>query len=301
MGHVTAPIQLRHHAVNRKFRRLIDGLQRNLLVTPEELSDILQITPAHLHRGMPDPDIEQLSRLASRFRFSLERFFTDEIDLDVIRQHLNGDHLALSARYLPGGFSKRNIIINMLNFIEATKGRRLKVMLMDHLYLTDAIYFDPGGSVNVLLFEDATQYLFKMNLRPSDIVHMGGHSIFTNRKTPFANRLGEHRSVREMFEYYLTDLIKSVEMNNLYRLHALSSTECLLESHENPELLDILKVKHVGGIGRCLYRAGALAAAPAYMGLPNARVSEKTCVHRGDRFCSFHIDFSMASIAEAAR
>lgn len=293
-------IRLRNYQIKRKFRQLIEGLQFNLGVSSEELADLLQATPREFTNKNFEPNIEQLGRLAQRFHFSLNRFFKEDIDLEVIRQHRQGNQLVLSHKYQPAAFSKRRIIINMLDFVEAQRGSSMKRLLMDHLYLTDAIYLDPDGPVNVLLFEDATQYLFKAGFSASDIFQMGQHMAVTNQGTAFADRLKETKSVSEMYEYYLTDLIKTVEHNNFYQLKRLSNSECLLESFENPDLLDALKVEHAGGIGRCLCRAGTLAAAPAYRGLPQARIVETTCVHRGDDLCRFHINFEHAARLENA-
>jgi hypothetical protein len=293
-------LQFQHKVIKRRFLNLVSGLEHNGLVSREALSDLLKVRPMELDQRHFEPSVDQLTSLAESFRFSLDRFYNEEIDLHVIRQHLSGNSLVLSERYLAGGFSKRTVIINMLDFIQKTKGRRLKRLLMDHLYINEAIYNDPNGSVNIRLFEDATQFLLKMGMTHADIIQMGSYTSVTNQGSRMEVELRSQKSVQRMYEFYLTEFIQFVEKNNLYKLKSISPTECLLESHENPELLDILNVRHAGGIGRCLYRAGALSTAPTYLGLPPATITERTCVHRGDAICSFHIDFSHAVQLEQA-
>ena len=294
-NHSQSPaLDLSEKLYNSKIVGFIKSLQRNLNLETEEMRDILRLTPEQFESVLNCKGhltAYQFADLAKRFHFSLENFNQDRIDMTVIQQHYGGNQSYISEKYTTGAFSKKIMVINVLNYVERFYAKSLRADAMDYFQVNDSIYEDRDGMVNFVFFEDLINYLKSRGLNETDVTRIGAHTIRTNEGTPFAREMAKFSSPKEMYEIYMTELIKTVEQNNAYKLIRLCDDFCVIESHENHNLLDIFKVHHIGDPARCTYRVGALAAATNYMGLPSSDVVETTCVHNGDPVCTFHINF----------
>jgi predicted hydrocarbon binding protein len=174
-------------------------------------------------------------------------------------------------------------------------GTKTALELIHHFDLDKRIFENTEQErVNHLFFEDIMGFLKTRGLSDSDVWFIGKNMIQFSRGSQFASELTSFGRPKEMLEFYLSLKLSSVEKNNEYVLHYLDDEKCILRSYEREECQDIFKRLHVGCENRCLYRAGALSAATQYLGLPSSQVTETKCVHRGDQFCQFEINYSFA-------
>jgi predicted hydrocarbon binding protein len=99
----------------------------------------------------------------------------------------------------------------------------------------------------------------------------------------------------EIYERMFGDLLQFYENNHHYFILSLDDEGCLVEVCSNPDVAEALSLYHLGSSDLCQTRAGVMASAPGYIGLPSAEVTEVTCVHRGDVSCRFEINVGFAN------
>lgn len=286
--------ELRSNKFNKKIANFLVRLQATLDIPEAEILDILKLNKSGFSKiinGTNELDLLRLCDLSTNYNFDLDALFNDRIDFETLRQHSFGNEDFISEKYKIGAFSKKRLLITIFDYIEKIYGWEIKESILKHFQLTKSIYSDPNGAINVFLFEDILAFTFKYGLTTKDICSIGHYSLLTTTETVLAKTLSLSESPKDLYELYFLDLIQYIEHNNKYKITSLTSESCEVVSHEINDNLDIFKVDHIGGPLRCLYRVGALQAATHYMGLPFAKVSEITCVHRGDKECKFLINY----------
>lgn len=287
-------LDVREQFYNCKLSQFIQKLNNYKLASDEELRDIMSVSSqdlALLKKGKSTLNILQLASLATHLKVSIDNISECRIDFETLIQHKKGNLSYLPERYMLGAESRKSAIVNILNYLEIYYGAELKNTVMYYFQINDSIHHDLDGKVNVMLVMDIYDYLNTRGFQDSDIYKIGVYMATTNKNSWLAEEFSKCHSVKALYEYYMAELIKIIEKNNLYKIIKLTSTTCTFESHEHEHMLDLFKVKHLGNKNRCISRAGTLSAATQYLGLPSASVVEKTCVHDGDSVCTFEINF----------
>lgn len=284
---------------NQKLAHFIMRLKSTLNISSDEMRENLRLTSKEyltFITGKKDISAYAFCDLAEKFEFSIDAFYDNRIDFEAIKQHHLGNDHYLPEGYLVGAFSKKQLIITILDFVEKYYGWQFKDNILNYFQLRGSIYNSPNDAINVYLFEQMLDYLVRRGLSQQDIIRIGHHSINTTVKSKLAQSLRDCRSQKELYELYLTELIELVELNNRYEVTKLDDDFCEITVHEIKDNLDIFKVKHIGGPRRCDYRVGALSSATRYMNLACSEVIETKCCHRGDDKCVYHINFGNSHV-----
>jgi hypothetical protein len=285
----------------RRMGSFIQRLQQYLAVSDEELAGVLEIPVARLasvFSGKEILNVAQFSRLSTKYQFSLEALDRGEVDLEALLQLRAGNAIHIPERYLIGARSRVRALRNIYHVVESIRGAEQAVLLLRRFQLGSDLFAEPERLVNVQLIEDALSFLRRHGVSSQAIRQMGTFSVREAQGSLFAEKMAQFSCPKEMYEGYLGDLVRLVEENNRYRLMNLSAHSCVVRSTENQDLLDLLKIRNAGGLNRCLYRQGALAAATRYLNLPDSDVKESSCVFRGDPCCEFEINFEFANLVQ---
>jgi predicted hydrocarbon binding protein len=281
-------------AKRRTLAEQVIRIQSITNTSDEEVSDILHIARNQFNlfqKGLVEIPTLGFLNLSKHFGFSIDAFFDNNVDFEVIRQHHLKNYRYLPQKYTKGAFSKKQLIITVLDYVESHFGWTLKEAALDYFQIKNFHTFNPSDSINVYLFEDLLNFLVDKGLTRQDIIAIGHHSIVTTQGTELSHKLSSCRTIKELFQLYFEEIIDLIERNNKYRMIKMTNNFCEVLVEEIDDNLDIFKVKHIGGQKRCDYRAGALSAATNYIGLKSCVVEEVTCAHKGDDNCIYHISF----------
>lgn len=275
-----------------------ERLRATLGIEHSAWASVLRLTTkeyAKVLSGKKPLTVLSLFAISERFSLSIELMMQNRLDYAAVVEHQAGNLAYLPERYTVAAFSKRRTAVNFLGYIENTYGWRLRSEALRHFQMTEASFSDPDATINVQFLTDLMGFLRKRGLSDKDFFEIGAHSLVTNRKSLLGEALCKKKSPSQVYETMTVELISFFERNCSYRLARLTEDSCVLESHSNSDVASALRVKHLGSVDGCLQRAGILASAPGYIGLPRARVFELTCVHRGDSKCRFKVDFGQAA------
>ncbi len=242
--------------------------------------------------GKHSVDTLSFAHFASELGFGLESFFNLSVDLDTLKDHANGNTLSLPLNYSEGATSKKFSFIMLMKEIEMQFGAQFLQASLRKLQIHSDIANDPNGFINYKAFDDLFANLMRMGVSKEVIHSWGKFSFDTLKDAEIFAPLRDKKNTSSFYETYLTEILSSVEKNNLYKVKKITPTYLILESHENPEMLEMFKIKRIGKSTRCIYRAGILSGASQIIGKGYSQVIEEKCVHRGDSHCVFKIYFA---------
>lgn len=215
------------------------------------------------------------------------------IDFDAIVRIHKGEENFLNPRYTVAARSRKHTVLNSLNFVEADRGTYLRNSVNRHFQIRDDFWstgiMDP---INIRFVSDLMRYLGQRGFKENEFKAMGMNSFRTLKSTPVGTEFARARSLTELFDLTISDLIHRIEDNCDYRLVQMTDGGCVIESITNRDVADALETTQVGSQEVCQYRAGVFVSMPGYIGGTPASVFETHCVHRGDQQCRFVVDFS---------
>ena len=288
----------------KKLLHFIDKCKNTLSLDQHQLQHMLHISPANYHlfqNGKRDLDIAQLSHFLYSLDLTIQGYVNNKIDFDVLKQHSKGHSDSISEKYLIGAYSKKIAAINILKYVEQNYNTLLKQQAMQYLQVTEHFEDDPYGAINVNLIQDLFAMLREYGLSDQDIFNIGLYSVQNNPNNNWKRAYQSCKHPHLLYEYFFEEVVKIVDKNNIYKFQVVTPTYCIVNSFDNEELVDLFHTKQIGGMERCLYRAGILSATTNYLGLPLAKVTELKCVHRGDDYCSYLVDYRNAKSHSHAR
>ena len=270
-------------------------LKYSLAISDRFLADVMGLSNKEYSGFIHDKkavNLTQVHRLCEYFNFSLKALLDGQVDIDCLKRQYFRNRSAIPEKYTRHAFSKKRLIKTVSDYVNQNYHWSITEEVLSYFQVQSISYSDPDAPINVYLFEDILRCLKSMGFTDTHIRNIGRQSIKTSQGTPFERQLSQFFSPKEMFECYFNEMVFFIEKNNHYRISYLDHTRCEVESHEISDLLDAFKVKHVGGVNRCIYRAGALGAVTQYIGFPESTVSEIQCAHLGADLCKFESNCS---------
>ena len=267
----------------------IDALATRLNLSGEQLEEVL--------KGRRSLDVESLRSISSELCLDVQDFI-NSLDKASIQEHIRGEKF-LHSKYLLEAHSQKAMVTNVIKFVQKKYSTKHAFCAMDAFNFDRSLFENiEDEKVNYLLFEDLCNFLKRLSLTDKDIFNIGLHMPKVSAETSFGKKMRCFNTPRDLYEVYLCELLDQIEQNNQYKLMDINDHNCVLRSYERPQMQEAFRTKNIGGRNRCIYRTGALAAATSYIGLPYAFVKESKCVHYGDQFCEFFIDYSFLGDAK---
>lgn len=263
-------------------------LARCLNTSPQNLWDIIT--------GQKELSALELVSLSTSLNFSLDALSEGKVDLNIIKNQFHGCGSKVSKKYQIGAFSKKSTISNLVIYVENNFGTPIANGLKLFFQINDSIFQSSEvDRVNYLFFEDAIKFLKSRGMSSSHVRAIGNHMVPFTLGSAFSEKMSSFFSLSELYEVYLSDLLNEVEQNNSYNLVYHNAFKSVLRSSERESALETFKIKNLGNKDRCEFRAGILETAPYYIGHSKANVTHSKCVHDGEDFCEFIIDYTYSA------
>lgn len=295
---------LQHHGKLRdnyqaKTVTFLKQLQDLLNLSNEEISDIIGISTNRYKSFLnysASPKAHELQRLLDKYSLSFDALKNDKIDINLLSLHQKGSLDNISKKYSIGAFSKRRTIKHTLNYLKNRIGHFSYDMTERYFQMNKYILAKPDEYINIHFIEDLYDYLAtQQKLTMNDFFQMGQHNLLTLQGSHFVKALTEVSHPKFLYRNLIERDVLFLEKNSHYDLLTLTNDTCIFRSNIRQEVSDILKISKVGTPHTCKYREGIFAILPQFLDLAHAHVIETSCVHRGDTYCQFEVDFSQAS------
>ncbi len=304
------PLRAKYSRVETRAQRLrstIEKIRGSLELSKEELLDILELTEKEYTQVVAfKKDLPLLSAhaFAERFDLSLDRLMRGEVDLGALTKRFRqGDVEALPERYANVAFSRRRTSINILDYVRDTFGWQARAQILRYFQMNEAHFVDPDKTVNFQFITDLCEYLkTKKDSDDEMFMQMGAYSVISNGNSNLARLYSKMNGPKELYETVFTLLIQSYYDKNVdYRLVQLSDTSCGVIAYPNQEVQEGLRKINIGSREVCLSRIGSFSCLTGYLQLPFAHVRKSKCIHSGDSYCYYYIDFELPAQLYASR
>lgn len=233
--------------------------------------------------------------LADTLKLSPEAIVSGKIDYRTLEISDPTASDALPEIYAHGAFSRRRTSSQLLDFLEVHYGWRMRSQILKHFGLNERIVAVPDGAISIRFLTDLCCYLIDHGFSEDALFKMGQYSVIANYASPLGRKFRESDGPKSLIESTFTEIVNQFfDKNFLYKLIELNDTSCTVEARLNPEASDTSKSGTIGSVLSCKTRGGTFSSLFGYLDLPYAKVTEKTCVHRGDPRCRYEIDFGLA-------
>jgi hypothetical protein len=281
----------------KQLWQAVEKLRKTAKLKHSEIAELLMVTDRHYktrHELKQPPHAVGLLSLTRKFDLDPKNFIAGKTDWAALTRRIQGNPATLPERYEVGAFSRRRTSMHVLSYLRRTKGENYVYDLLRKFDLTEAAFEDPNQFININLLTDLADFLVTKGASADDLYDMGAESVKINKNIGFSKSILESLKIKDAYQFQINHLMGYFDRNYRYRVGKLKDDFCTLETFQNPDVTDALKVKWHGSTNVCSLRKGVIGSFPQFFNLPSARVVETHCVHRGDESCTFAIHFEHA-------
>lgn len=269
--------------------RVILGLKK------EEFSRFLGV-PKEIYskilRADKDPPIQILSNFCRSFDLSVESVHRGRVDLDVLSKRVKGVRGTLPKIYNVGAFSNRRDGALFFDWMERYLGLYAREEVMRHFQVDSKTFSKSDELISIRFLEDATAYTARrFGVRVEEFQTVGQLSFEQIRDTEQGLAASSRKNVADVYEFFAKDLQLYSERNFDYKLMRLGKGRCSMHVSARTEVLEALKTERIGNLYTCSWKKGFFSVIPFYIGKREATVKKTRCVHAGDSYCRFEMDY----------
>lgn len=244
-------------------------------------------------RAEKELPIQAVSNFCRRFDLSVESVQRNTVDLDVLLERMQGGKGTLPKRYGIGAFSRRRSGSLFFEWMERYLGAYAREEVMRHFQVDAETFSKPDETISIRFFEEATAYTARrFGVRMEEFQDIGKLSFEHTRRTAFSRAVRTQKTVADAYERFVLDLKPFNEDNYDFKLMRLSRERCSVHVSARPAVLEALNAKQIGNAFTCAWRQGLFSVIPRYIGKEVAAVKKTRCVHAGDAYCRFEMDYS---------
>lgn len=269
-----------------------------LAFTTERYCSLLHLTSNEYSKvlsGRMSIPQETIEKLAEQLDLCPQAILEGKVDFRVLTAHFSGSPNTLPEKYSSAAYTKVRTSAHLIDSLERRNGWRVVQSILRKLQVNRSIFLNPDQEINIQLGVDLCAWI-QSRLGPDVLFEMGKNSVNANFHSDLGVILQKMESPMDLYERTFPDLANSYyDQYYRYRLMKLTATQCTIQATRNPLVVEKLKTTHFGSTGTCEQKRGVIAAYPKYKGLPCAKVVEILCVHRGDPYCTFFVDYAEAS------
>jgi hypothetical protein len=286
--------------MNNVSRETLERLRESTFLSDEEWSDCLQLSPSRYHSLKAQNKIALSNQVLEDFSglidLTPEAIISGNIDFKTVAKRQNGHASFLPERYSVSAHSKIRTSSHLLDYIEIFHGWRARSRILRHFQLNESIFANLDREISIQFLADLCAHLSSMGIGLSDFYEIGKYSVVSNSNNAVGDLFRKTKDPKTAYEKCFTEIIGSYyDKNSIYTLKKLARFSCVLEAKPHPLVMDELREKNPGSAAACTSRGGGFASIMCYIGAPESVVKETTCIHRGDAFCTYEINFENAA------
>lgn len=197
--------------------------------------------------------------LAEKLNFHFMDLFTPDFKLLY-----NCNDQATLERYTIAPYSKLTPTLNIISYLEKTRGTRAKINLLRKLQLSENFLNNDQSRTNIHLISDTTHYLADTyNFGDHEFVSMGQQTPFSPVGKLIQDKLrGPEKDVEDLLETFVYECCHYFDKNCDYKILELSNDFAIFDSIPKKDVLEELKVNQseFGNEEVCLTKMGCLSS-----------------------------------------
>jgi hypothetical protein len=259
---------------------------------------LLELSGPQLERinsYVDDIPTSALERVAAEFKIDPQALLGESIDFrEIAIRHSRGHQLP--GRFMIGAFGRRRATIGALDFLEKKSGWRTRRDVFRHFKVNEAMFSNSMDPISMRFMTDVCTYLVKAHgYTKNDLYQLGTNIQANNRGTIVGNVFSSCRGPDEIYERFFGDMMKFFELNCEYFIVKVDNERCVIDVLSRSEVAEALRVKHLGNVETCAFKAGIFSSLTGFLGMPFAGIRELSCVHRGDASCRYELNYPRSS------
>lgn len=286
----------------QNFWRNLEKIQEQLLLNEVEFAASMGIkhneylTFKAKKQMLP---INAIFELAEKMNFHFE----DLISADFVLKQDPDANRPLIDRYTLATHSQTRPIINILNYVELTKGIRVKTNLIRKFQLSEDFIKQEQNKANILLITDIVKYLsVNHNFQKADFLSIGRRMPFISNNSILRDALTNHKTAFDILDCFVYECTRLFDTNCSYRISEKADDYAVVEVLPNKNVVDELKIDTnlFGNEEVCLTRMGNFSSVMYYKYGKNAQVKKISSIHSGDQSNKYLLDLSQFKKMKAA-
>lgn len=287
---------------NEVFWNSISEIQGALSLSDEKLADIAGIktrTFRSLRSKNQSIKLPQLCSICDEFDIDSLKLFRGEVDISVLKSHMNGNHDVVPEKYLlcpnSKAFTSKRILDKIREYNPGVERSILKSLQMKKLSLLNEDFTPVSVELSSEIVKLAN-FVF-----PNELYYeWGKENAFQLKDGLFGRTLARARNVVELFEMWL-HLELHIEKNWNYQIAKNDGKTVVINSYPTEEMTHFHKKISYTNIQLSWFRAGFASALPNYIGMNDADVTLTKSVHEGDDFCQFVVNIDNSRLPSLHR
>lgn len=276
------------------FWRNLGKIQDQLLFNEVEFAGFMGIKHTEYlnfknsHQMLP---LNALFELAERMNFHLQ----DLLSADFVFKHDPDANRPLMDRYMLATHSQTRPLINILNYLELTKGTRAKTNLIRKFQLSEDFIKQEKNKTNILLITDIVKYLSTNHgFTKADFLAIGRRMPFISNNNILKDTLTNHATAFDILDCFVYECTRLFDTNCTYRISDKTDNYAIVEVLPNKNVVDELMIDTnlFGNEEVCLTRMGNISSVTYYKYGRNAQVKKVSSIHSGNESNKYMFDLS---------
>jgi len=276
-----------------KILEFVLNCQKIFGLSDELMAHQLQLSLKDFHlfkHQKEDIKIGKFEEFLKKLNVSATSVFTDSVDYDQIFHHFYGNMSYLQTKYSIGASGRKRTIINILDYIEKTKGKLEKLRILRRFQMSPYQFLDPDELINNNFIVDLFDQLLRDGYGLEDIVKMGEYSYDSIKGTDFGKKLEKQRNKKEVLEYIFVQAIDAFDNNFDYKIKRLNSAQCLLEVRQNEQVAAAMGKKKIGSFPLSISKIGVMSTFARHIGQKDFKVELVRSAYNGQPCCEYLLD-----------
>jgi hypothetical protein len=188
---------------NKNFWLNLEKIQNVLLKTDEEFAAYMGLDYAQFIKQKTVGGFLPLNAVyecAEKLNFHFVDLLVGNFCTDSIQSYLQGK-CKLSERYALATYSSTRQTLNILKYLESSRGERAKINLLRKFQISESFFTSTQSKANVHLITDMVQYLRSIHyFTDEELIRVGQMTPFTGANQDMARELSNKKYVYELLE-----------------------------------------------------------------------------------------------------
>jgi transcriptional regulator with XRE-family HTH domain len=282
---------------NQRLWKNVKAIQQSLALSDHQIAEVLgmsETTFQHNRSRQVFLSVSSVERFSGITNVTLDELFSENIDLESVRDRFTRAQNYIPERYAMAAFSRRRTCVNVLAYLEFRYGFKFKREILQKFRISESVFLNPDEFINIQFLSDLCEELKNRGVDDQALFSMGTFSAVTNYHGPVGHIARSESNTRDAYERIFTQHMHLFDRNSDYKLVSLKDNVARVKVKFTEELKEGLKSDHLANSAFCMVRAGVGCSFPMYFGLPVARLTKDKCIHQGDEYCLHDFDFSEA-------
>lgn len=221
--------------------------------------------------------------------------FEDLLKPNFVFQLANDKEGPIPDKYLIAPYSKLTPTVNIINYLEKTRGTRTKTNLLRKFQISDNFFQNTESRSNIRLISDVTQYLAETyKFSDEEFINMGKQTPFSPAGSLIADKLKGITNVTDMLEVFITQCATFFDKNADYRVLNVSNDFLTMECIPKKDVMEELKIRshEFGNEEVCLTKMGCISSFSYFHFKRYARIDKLNSVYDGDESNRYIVDLA---------